>query len=208
MKYITLAIVALVSIFNLSAQVIVDSDITLEQALVGTLAPDHIVDSLTIVDVEYYSDDDKLHRGQIVIHTLLEGDIVELFSFIKERRIPIMMVVPIKFDLPDGNTTMASLNNTYGFHYRHINGSTRLSNHSFGHAIDINPFDNPYISTSGMVLPQGGEYSPQTNPRSLCRESALVQKFVELGWTWGGNWESPKDYMHFEKKLICNLYSE
>ncbi|MFQ8804251.1 MAG: M15 family metallopeptidase [Alistipes indistinctus] len=24
---------------------------------------------------------------------------------------------------------------------------------------------------------------------------------MRLGWTWGGNWTSLKDYMHFEKKL-------
>ncbi len=200
MKNVILSLIALMSIFNLSARVIVDSDITLEQALKGTLAPQEILDSLVIVDVEYYSYDKLLHRGQMVIHRSLRADIVEAFRFVKEQKIPIKMVVPIKFDLPDGNTTMATLNNSYGFHYRQINGSERLSNHSYGRAIDINPFDNPYISSSGRVLPQGGEYAPSTNLNSLTRESDLVRKFISLGWTWGGGWDTPKDYMHFEKR--------
>ncbi len=200
MKKILLALLLLTSI-NLSAQVVVDSNITLEQALDGTLAPTSITDSIVIVDVEYYSDDSRLHRGQILIYAALSGDVKEIFEFIKEERIPIKMVVPIKFDLPDGNTTMANLNNTYGFHYRHINGSERLSNHSFGRAIDINPFDNPYISSSGVTIPKGGEYAPQTNPLSMSRDSALVAKFISLGWVWGGNWDTPKDYMHFEKRM-------
>ncbi len=185
----------------LSAQVIVDSNITLQKALEGSLAPEELLEQMVIIDVEYYSDDAELHRGQIVVDKSLERDVVEIFQFIKDQRIEVKMVVPIKFDLPDGNTTMAHLNNTYGFHYRYVvGGSTRLSNHSYGRAIDFNPFDNPYISKSGTVLPKGGEYDPADNPRSFSGDSPLVKKFIELGWIWGGNWGDPKDYMHFEKR--------
>ncbi|HAX73596.1 MAG TPA: hypothetical protein DCY20_08730, partial [Firmicutes bacterium] len=27
------------------------------------------------------------------------------------------------------------------------------------------------------------------------------EAFVSRGWTWGGDWNSLKDYQHFEKKL-------
>jgi len=29
----------------------------------------------------------------------------------------------------------------------------------------------------------------------------VVKTFIRLGWDWGGNWKSLKDYQHFEKVL-------
>jgi hypothetical protein len=26
---------------------------------------------------------------------------------------------------------------------------------------------------------------------------AVVQVFAEVGWSWGGNWQKSKDFMHF-----------
>jgi hypothetical protein len=28
-------------------------------------------------------------------------------------------------------------------------------------------------------------------------ETGAVQAFASVGWGWGGNWTSPKDYQHF-----------
>ncbi|MFI3261886.1 MAG: M15 family metallopeptidase [Rikenellaceae bacterium] len=195
-----LFLVLLLLSFKLSAQVVVDSNITFEKALEGTLAPKSVIDSLVLINVEYYSDDNMLHQGQILMNRCLQEDVIEIFEFIKEEKIPIEMVIPIKFDLPDGNTTMANLNNTYGFHYRYAVSSKKLSNHSYGKAIDFNPFDNPYISSTGKIIPVGAKYEPLTNPLSFTSDCKLVKKFKELGWTWGGDWITTKDYMHFEKK--------
>ncbi len=183
------------------SMIIIDSDLTLDEALIGTSAPGSIIESLTIVNVEYYSTDSALHRGQLVINRLLRDDIIEVFEFIKENKIIIDMVIPIRFDLPNNGTSMANLNNSYSFHYRDkVNKSNSFSMHAFGMAIDINPFDNPYISSTNRVLPQGAVYNTNS-PKSLTQSSALVQKFLSLGWTWGGNWSSSKDYMHFEKSV-------
>ena len=44
--------------------------------------------------------------------------------------------------------------NTSGFNCRSVTGeSTRVSQHSYGNAIDINPFENPY-ATATTVYPQ------------------------------------------------------
>jgi hypothetical protein len=66
--------------------VILDSNISFEEALEGLSFPEQIRNSLTIIDVLYYSFDNKLHKGQIIIHKELETDIREIFSFIKESR--------------------------------------------------------------------------------------------------------------------------
>jgi peptidoglycan L-alanyl-D-glutamate endopeptidase CwlK len=48
--------------------VIIDSQMTLEESLKGTKAPQDVIDDLSLIDVQYYSFDGKLHQGQIVVH--------------------------------------------------------------------------------------------------------------------------------------------
>lgn len=180
--------------------VVVDSRMTFEQAVAGTSAPDSIIRTLTLVDVEYYSFDNCLHRGQIVIHKELADEIEYIFGEIKTLKFPVQSVIPIKFDKPGNGTSMDTLNNTYGFHYRpKATFKTRqLSAHSYGRAIDINPFQNPAILRNGKQVPSKGYYDPQI-PGTLTANSPLTRIFRKAGWRWGGSWASLKDYMHFEK---------
>lgn len=46
------------------------------------------------------------------------------------------------------DTASIEVNNTSAFCYRAVTGGTKLSNHAFGRAIDINPQQNPYVSYS------------------------------------------------------------
>ncbi len=199
-KLIPLLTLILISVPSLRGQII-DSNISLLEATQGTTAPDSIIKELVIIDVEYFSTDSLLHRGQIVVNRKIEQDVKHIFEYIKSIKYPVESVIPIKFDLPDGNTSMAALNNTYSFHYRTVaNNSKKLSKHSLGLAIDFNPFDNPYISKNGKVIPKGGTYEPSKR-ETLTKDCHLVKRFISLGWTWGGNWEDPKDYMHFERQF-------
>lgn len=179
---------------------IVDSRQTFEQAVAGTAAPDSILRTLTLVDVEYYSFDSRLHRGQIVIHKDLAEDVKYIFREIKASKFPVQSVIPVKFDKPDNGTSMDTLNNTYGFHYRpKVTYKTRqLSSHSYGRAIDINPFQNPAVLRNGRTIPAKGRYDPQS-PGTLTAISPITRIFRRAGWRWGGLWASVKDYMHFEK---------
>lgn len=199
-RLIPLLTLIFISTTSLMGQ-IVDSNISLSEAIEGTTATDSIIKELVIVDVEYFSTDSLLHRGQIVVNRKIEQEVRRIFEYIKEIKYPIESVIPIKFDLPNGNTSMANRNNTYSFHYRtKAGGSNNLSQHSLGLAIDINPFDNPYISKNGKVIPSGGTYD-LSKREALTKESDLVKKFLSLGWMWGGNWRETKDYMHFEKRF-------
>ncbi len=98
-------------------------------------------------------------------------------------------------------------NNTSCFNYRTVSGKSKLSNHSYGCAIDINPLYNPYVRTrDGKVLvsPQNaGEYADRSAdfPYKIDREDLCYRLFTEHGFEWGGAWNSSKDYQHFEKKL-------
>ena len=89
-------------------------------------------------------------------------------------------------------------NNTSGFNFRVIEGTTKLSLHSFGRALDINPVQNPVIYPHGLIAPEGAVYNPQKKG-AFTAANPIVQEFLKRGWHWGGNFEQPKDYHHFEK---------
>lgn len=180
-----------------NSKIIIDCNYTFEESIKGIDIPKSIVKQLTIIDVEYYSFDNKLHKGQIVSNKNAAKDLIEIFDFIKSARFPIAKVIPIiKYDWDDD----ASMNdnNTTVFNYRKVKGYKVLSAHSYGMAIDINPLQNPHIKGK-TVQPLKGKYDPKVRG-TILRDSKLVNEFVKRGWQWGGRWRSSKDYQHFEKK--------
>jgi hypothetical protein len=71
---------------------------------------------------------------------------------------------------------------TYAFAPRTISGSTRLSYHALGSAVDINSRSNPYRSDNRLI----------TNMPAW-----FVQAWKDAGFCWGGDWIDIKDPMHF-----------
>lgn len=182
-----------------SEQIIIDSDLSFSQAISGTNAPKEVIDNLILLNVEYYGFDKKLHRGQLVIHKDLKQDVEEIFEFIKSSKFPIEKVIPIvKYNWSDDASMLD--NNTSSFNYRKVAGKSKLSNHSFGTAIDINPFVNPAVYSNGRVSPTGAQYNPRAEG-AISKNSALTREFLKRGWRWGGDWTTLKDYQHFEKPL-------
>lgn len=177
-------------------KIIIDSHITLTQALSGKEIPHKNTKNLKIIEVEYYSFDHRLHRGQVVIHKDLEDDIKEIFALIKEKRFPVKKVVPANIYNWSDETSMKD-NNTSAFNYRFVSGTRTFSAHSLGRAIDINPFQNPKIK-NGKTLPEGAVYN-KFAPGTITKQSWLIHEFYKRGWRWGGNWNSLKDYQHFQK---------
>jgi hypothetical protein len=178
-------------------EVKVDSNISLQEALKGKDAPPEITGSLVIVDVEYYSFDGLLHRGQLVVHKELEKDLKEIFEIIKEKKFPVEKVIPINKYNWDDDLSMQD-NNSSAFNYRLVAGTNKLSNHASGRAVDINPLINPMIKY-GKSSPEGAVYNPKAKG-TITSKSFIVKEFLKRGWEWGGNWKNYKDYQHFDKK--------
>ena len=162
-------------------EIILDCNYTFEEAIKGIEIPNSISKQLTLISVEYYSFDDRLHKGQLVVNKKAAKDIV---------------IPAVKFNWDDD----ASMNdnNTVAFNYRKVKGSKVLSAHSYGMAIDINPLQNPHIKGK-VIQPYKGKYNVNASG-TIIRDSKLVKEFVKRGWQWGGRWKSSKDYQHFEKK--------
>ena len=173
-----------------------DSILNLDAALAGKDIPSEIKKALALVEVPYLSFEREVRRGQLVVHSAIAGEVRHIFMQLFERRFPIARIVPIVVYGWDDAVSM-SANNTSAFNYRFIHGTHRLSNHSYGLAIDINPALNPYTQSDGVVVPSGARYDPQ-EPGTITKDIASL--FKAQSWEWGGDW-TRKDWQHFQRTL-------
>jgi len=177
---------------------IIDSDLTYEEALKGISIPANVKQNLEMITVQYYGFDGRLHQGQLVVNKKVATDLKEIFDFIKETKFPVEKVKPI-VEYKWSDEKSMSDNNTSVFNYRFVSGTKVLSMHANGLAIDINPMQNPYVK-NGDSSPQGSCYEAESKG-TITANCQLVQEFKKRGWTWGGDWKSLKDYQHFQKEL-------
>ncbi len=178
---------------NYQEEPIVDSNLQFEEIFINYKLPEQIKSSLKLLSVEYFSFDNKLHLGQILIHKDLAKDLLEIFEIIKQKRFPISKVIPIsKYNWSDELSIKD--NNTSAFNYRYVKGTKALSSHALGRAIDINPKLNPQIGNGTS----DSKYNIDLQG-TIAANSFLVKEFTKRGWQWGGFWKRTKDYQHFEK---------
>jgi hypothetical protein len=171
---------------------------TLEEALAGKEIPEDIRKTLALVEIPYLSFERLDLKGYLVLHRALAEEVREIFALLRGRSFPIEKMRPIAAYGWDDDASMAD-NNTSAFNYRPIAGMARLSNHAYGRALDINPRLNPYVrAADGVTLPPGARYEPIA--RGTITPS-IAELFKSRGWKWGGDWESHKDWQHFEKIL-------
>lgn len=161
---------------------------------------------LQYVRVLYLGFDGKTHIGELIVNKAIAKDILEIMAELYANDYPIEKMVLIDEYMADDDASMED-NNTSAFNYRVIAGTNRLSMHGLGLAIDINPQYNPYVSTTSAgtlhVSPENGTKYADRNadfPHKLDKNDLCCQLFLQHGFTWGGDWNSVKDYQHFEKK--------
>jgi hypothetical protein len=156
-------------------------------------------EEVVLISLNHWGFDGEVHDGAIVVARSQGEEVVEIFKRLFEVGYPIQSVIPIG-DLPVGiEDDDPNYNNTSGLHCRRATGSTRWSEHARGLAIDINPFQNPFI-TSNILWPANSEkYLDRSlgEPGMIVAGDAVVDAFADNGWLWGGYWDSITDYQHF-----------
>ena len=159
---------------------------------------------LRYLRVLHYDFEGNVQIGEIVCNKSICNDLLEIFEALYNARYPIGRIALIdEYDADDERSMTA--NNTSCFNFRTIAGTQKLSKHSQGMAIDINPLYNPYVVTrSGrtVVSPAAGKaYANRSRsfPHKIDRNDLCYRLFIEHGFHWGGAWRSCKDYQHFEK---------
>lgn len=169
------------------------------------------LEQLRYLTLLHYNFDHKVQVGEMIVNAQLVDDVLNIFKELFQKEYEIQSVYLIDNyweDGMDGNDAdYASIeeNNTSAFNYRTVGGSGNLSNHALGRAIDINPQQNPYVSGDGSYSHKNA--APYVDrgcgdPRVIVGSESDIcySTFSKYGFSWGGNWDSPKDYQHFERR--------
>jgi hypothetical protein len=155
--------------------------------------PDFIKDQLDLIQVQYCDFNDNITSGFIVCNKNIALDLKNIFKELKDIRFPIYSIIPIsEFNWDDKESVIN--NNTSCFNYRVVIGSNKISDHATGNAIDINPFQNPWVHPSAHKI-EGRIYNKK-NKGTITKQ--VVDIFAKYGFGWGGVWRNP-DYQHFFK---------
>lgn len=157
------------------------------------------------VKVRYYDFKGNTKSGTLIVNKKIALKTAKIFYELYQIKYPIQRIRPIDVYNADDTKSMEA-NNTSAFNYRRVEGSTKLSMHAMGLAIDLNPRINPCIR-NGKVDPPGGKVYKNRNV-SKCKgkyRKYMIHKgdrvykiFKKYGFKWGGEWYSLKDYQHFE----------
>lgn len=164
-------------------------------------------EDLSYVVVQYVGFDYETYEGEIICNNAIAGDLVEIFYELYKNEYQIESISLIeKYEGDDLASCRA--NNTSCFNYREVVGSNSLSKHALGLAIDINPLYNPYITYNSdgteNVYPENAiNYADRSKsfPYKIDEDDLCYKLFTEHGFTWGGHWNSLKDYQHFQKVI-------
>lgn len=164
-------------------------------------------DDLRYVSVMHYNFKGIEKTGELICNQAIAQDLVEIFYELYQNQYQIEQIHLIDEYSGDDTLSMQD-NNTSCFNYRVVDGTTHLSKHALGLAVDINPFFNPYVEYQNdgttYISPQGGEaYADRSREFAwkIDEDDLCYKLFKERGFIWGGNWNSCKDYQHFQKSV-------
>ena len=162
-------------------------------------------EDLRYVHVLHYNFDGEITEGELLCNVAIAQDLVEIFYELYKAEYQIEKIRLIDAYNGDDELSMED-NNTSCFNYRVVEGSDKLSKHAYGLAVDINPFYNPCVQYnkdgSLHIVPFGSEaYADRSVffPYKIDENDLCLKLFKEHGFTWGGDWNSLKDYQHFQK---------
>ena len=153
---------------------------------------------LRYVTVGFRGFDGLAHTGEMLVDKRAAGPLVTVFGKLFAAGYPIeRMRVTSAAGLnapPTGDD-----NTTDAYACRPVRGQKAWSQHAYGLAVDVNPFHNPY-HRGAVVLPElATSYLDRSQLRAGMIEpnGVVVRAFASVGWKWGGDYRSLKDFMHF-----------
>ncbi len=158
------------------------------------------------IRVNHWAYGGTLRRGTIVVRATEARAVVRVVEAAFDSRFPIRRIKPADHYYAGGRRTpMGSdkaamrAGNTSAFNCRPVTGNPyRISQHSYGNAIDINTIENPYV-TRGAVYPAGSRRYLDRSPYRrgmIVGGGVIATKMRRMGWAWGARWGHP-DYQHF-----------
>ena len=157
---------------------------------------------LRVLTVRHWGFDGRARTGQLIVNRDVAEPLRSVFRQLYEVRFPIRYLQLDIYrqapELPAGGDVSGSFECRKAVPSPCGSGSGNWSNHAFGHAIDLNPRENPYVGCGMVRDPTRARYINRTRLHKGMVTPAVVRAFASIGWGWGGSWRGDtKDYMHF-----------
>ena len=155
---------------------------------------------LVLLRLTHVGFDDRPRTGELVVARAVAPEVSGVFATLYDERFPVRRMVTVdRFGASD-DASMA-VDNTSAFNCRAVTGGSRFSEHSYGTAIDVNPRENPYVTSSQVQPPAGRAFLDRADvrPGMVVEGDVVVRAFDDVGWGWGGRFRSLKDYQHFSE---------
>ncbi|OLR91656.1 hypothetical protein BJP25_25350 [Actinokineospora bangkokensis] len=153
---------------------------------------------LRYLTMSFWGFDGRAHTGEMIVNATAAQGVTRVFGTLFAERFPLEeMRVTAAAELDAAPT--GDGNNTGAFVCRKGTKLSSWSAHAYGLALDVNPFCNPYTK-GDLVLPElASAYVDRRDrrPGMVLAGDATVRAFAAIGWSWGGDWSSPKDIQHF-----------
>ena len=150
----------------------------------------------------FWGFDDARHTGELLVNAAVADDVVGVFRDLYRARFPIeeMRITTRAELLRQQQHPTGDGNDTESFVCRPKAGQTSgFSEHAYGLAIDVDPFQNPYVK-GPVVLPElASAYLDRgdVRPGMILPGGPVVRAFAGIGWGWGGDWHTLTDLQHF-----------
>ena len=172
---------------------------------------DIALSSLRYLKMLHFNFNDEVQVGEMITNEVIAAEVADIFCSLFKNRYQIYSMYLIdEFWTGDGvesDDASIAADNTSCFCYRRAANAENLSRHAYGMAIDLNPFENPFIyvhEDGSFSCDHEGSYAYIENrsadmPHVITHEDLAYQLFAAHGFRWGGDWTSPIDYQHFVK---------
>jgi poly-gamma-glutamate synthesis protein (capsule biosynthesis protein) len=158
-------------------------------------------DDLRLIELDHVTFAGEVARGELVVAAPIAPATVALFARLHALGFPIRQARLVDDFGASDDASMAA-DNTSAFNFRVVAGTTSLSQHALGRAIDLNPVENPWIRSHVLLPPAGEAYRDRADvrPGMIVRPGPITALFDELGWEWGGDWRHALDLHHIVKR--------
>jgi hypothetical protein len=156
-------------------------------------------EDLRRLDVNYVDFEGNVERGSLVAHYDTVDDLADIFTELFADGFPIARMEPVE---KYGGDVIRSLtaNNTSAFNCRRpgqINAPVLESPHANGRAIDINPYQNPWVDPRCDCWVPSSAFAKERSGAGVITEEGLPWRlFNERGWIWQDI--KVPDFMHFD----------
>jgi hypothetical protein len=180
-------------------------------AAANTISPTNPVgcDRLRTVRFDFATVDGSPRQGSVVVLDAVAPAVANIFDKLYARAFPLEQARPLEHFNGEDHASMDA-NNTSAFNGRVIAGTTSISMHAYGVAIDLSPAWNPNIDINSdgtaVISPTRAARSHvnRQEPRAGRPDrpglaESVRDVFEDHGFLqWGGDWNFPVDYQHFQ----------